>query len=114
MALVARAVLVPHCVRGSQQPQCSPAECHKAFGREPNALYLKRGQRVSEGKTGGTLRTFRSSFWSQGRGGGPRGRTRFRSRRQRSGRNRNIARAGTTQSQSAHHNLNKNRLAQAG
>ena len=62
MALVARAVLVPHCVRGSQQPQCSPAECHKAFGREPNALYLKRGQTVSEGKTGGPYALFVHHF----------------------------------------------------
>src|SRR5260370_39907706 len=82
--------------------------CRMSQSIRPRAecFILKKGQRVSEGKTGGTLRTFRSSFWSQGRGGGPRGRTRFRSRRQRSGRNRNIARAGTRQSRSAHHNLN--------
>src|SRR5260370_40735415 len=53
MALVGSGVFVRDCVGGSQQPQGSPAECHKAFGREPNALYLKRVKGLVRGKLGG-------------------------------------------------------------
>src|SRR5260370_25376323 len=62
MALVARAVLVPNCGRGSRQPQGSPAECHKAFGREPNALYLKRVKGLVRGKLGGPYALFVHHF----------------------------------------------------